>query len=103
MTDTAELQARALTLFASRLQQLQATQCDISRKTLDIAFGTEGLTPDQFQSIIGVVLKHHILASTHELEILQREFREKEFNGHHVKCPGCWDYYMHKKRIHCGG
>lgn len=45
----------------------------------------------------------HILASQEELSLLKREFPDKDFQEHHVKCPRCWRYYMDLKRQYCGG
>lgn len=40
----------------------------------------------------------HMIASADELQMLQAEFPDREFNGHHVKCPTCWRAYTRLKR-----
>lgn len=76
-------------------------QCSLMRRALRRAFRKTG--PPFCQEMHEALRAGHLTASSEELEILRREFPSKDFEGHHVKCSECWEYYMSLKRKHCGG
>lgn len=95
-----------MSIVSSFLQASERLQCFLTQRLLRQAFQWEPVRfGDAFvdEQKITTAFKVHILAPQKELSILEKEFPDKNFQGHHVKCPECWGYYMNLKRKYCGG
>lgn len=97
-----------MSIASSFLKISERLQCFLTQRLLRQAFRNGPARfgdPDTKRKTrkMNEALHLHILASQEELSILAREFPGQIFQGHHVKCPECWKYYMDLKQRYCGG
>lgn len=95
-----------MSIVSSFLKISEQLQCFLTQRLLRQAFQWEPvLFGDALvdEQKITEAFRVHILVPPGELSLLAREFPGKDFQGHHVKCPECWKYYMDLKRRYCGG